>query len=267
MHNDGMSLKKRIIENEVTLGSWLQIGHSAVMESMASFPFDWLTVDLEHSDITIETFTEMVRSADIYGIDVFARVKENSSLDIRQVLDMGAKGVIVPLISSKEEAEKAVSSAKYAPDGTRGFAFCRANAYGRNFDDYVAEANKNTIVIVMIETKKAIENIEEILQVKGVDGVMIGPYDLSGSFGIPGETGSESMKQAMSKVVRACNKFNKIAGIHIVIPDKKVLTETIQKGYRFIALGMDNVFLSNSINSTLLIAEDIIKKYSLREKK
>lgn len=255
------SLRNRIRSGEITIGSWLQIGHPAVLEYMAEFGFEWLTVDLEHSDITIDVFTNMLRGLGSHSTKVFARVKMNSILDIRQVLDVGAHGVIVPLVNNAEEARRAVSAAKYAPEGERGYAFCRANKYGINFNDYARNANAETIVIIMIESKEAIANIDEILVVEGVDGVLIGPYDLSGSLGIPGQTQSPLVQEAMSSVIASCKKHKKAVGIHLVTPDEGSIQSTIRKGFSFIALGMDNVFLGQAIEANLKIAKKVIEGF------
>jgi 2-dehydro-3-deoxyglucarate aldolase len=255
------SLHHRIRSGEITLGSWLQIGHPAVLEYMAEFGFEWLTVDLEHSDITIEAFTNMLRGAGGRSTKVFARVKKNSPLDIRQVLDVGAHGVIVPLVNNAEEACKAVAAAKYAPEGERGYAFCRANKYGINFSDYSRNANEETVVIIMIESKEAVANIDEILLVEGVDGVLIGPYDLSGSLGIPGQTGSLLVQEAMDSVIASCRKNRKAAGIHLVTPDEGSIQAIISKGFSFIALGMDNVFLGQAIEASLGMAKKVIDDF------
>ncbi|MHC1692655.1 MAG: HpcH/HpaI aldolase/citrate lyase family protein [Sphaerochaetaceae bacterium] len=263
--NSNQSLKSRIDNGEMLIGSWLQIGHPAIMECMCAYPFDWLTVDLEHTDISMETFTQMLRGAARTGMDVLARVKENSLLDIRQVLDMGATGVIVPLVSSAEEAKRAVSAAKYAPKGERGFAFCRANEYGHRFDEYSRKANDETVVIVMIETKQGVENINEILSVDGVDGVLIGPYDMSGSFGVPGQTQSECVQQAMVAVVEACKRYGKVAGIHQVEPDEKQIKNVIDKGFGFIAIGMDTVFLGKAIEESLVAISCVLDSAGVRK--
>lgn len=253
-----MSLRKRLKSREILLGSWIQIGHPAVVEYMASLDFDWLTVDMEHSDITIERFTDMLRGADAKKRPVFARVKKNSPLDIRQVLDVGAAGVIVPLIHSVDDAQKAVAAAKYPPQGERGFAYCRANEYGIEFDRYAKSANDEVIVIIMIESKEAVDSIDSLLAVEGVDGVIIGPYDLSGSYGIPGETNAECIRAAMEKVVLACKRHGKAAGIHQVTPDKTQIENVITGGFSFIAIGMDNVFIGQAARSSIAVARKAI---------
>jgi 2-keto-3-deoxy-L-rhamnonate aldolase RhmA len=239
-------VKKALRDCQPTVGSWIQIGHPAVAEIMCNSGFDWIAVDMEHTDISLETMTNVFRG--MYGRNVmpFVRVRENDPLAIRQVLDAGAMGVIVPLVNNADEAKRAVAAAKYPPAGIRGFAFCRANEYGRNFSQYVKEANEQIAVVVMIESKEAVENIDEIIAVDGVDGVFVGPYDLSGSYGVPGDLGASFMQGAMNMITRSCKKHNKSFGIHLVNPDANNVKKTIESGGNFIALGMDTVFLEDN---------------------
>jgi 2-keto-3-deoxy-L-rhamnonate aldolase RhmA len=227
------------------------------MEYMSSYDFDWLTVDLEHTDITLEGFSNLLRSA--HGKNVFARVRENNTLAIRQVLDVGANGVIIPLVNNAEEAKKAVMAAKFPPMGIRGFAFFRANKYGLDFAEYAKNANERIVVIVMVETKEAIENIDEILNVEGSDGVLIGPYDLSGSYNIPGQTQSSVILHAMKRVVSACKAHGKVAGMHQVGLDAQQIKNVFADGFSFVAVGMDNVFLGKGLAETMDVLENIRK--------
>lgn len=245
------SLRKKLLKGEVCLGSWIQIGHPAVAEVLAGIGFDWVAADMEHTDIGIQEFTAVARGLYGRGAVPMARVRENDTLAIRQVLDAGAGGVIVPLVNSAAEAEKAVRAAKFPPRGIRGTAFFRANDYGRGFDDYMREANESIVVVVMIETKAAVDSIDEILATDGVDGVFIGPYDLSLSYGIPGKTGDPVMIDALRKVREACARAKKAAGLHLVKLDEKSIRKTVEDGFTFIALGMDNLFIENGAREAI----------------
>lgn len=246
-----MNIRKKIISGQLCIGSWVQTGDMAVSEIMANAGYDWIAMDCEHTDIDTKEFAGCVRAMNGYDCAPMARVKENSIMAIRSVLDAGAQGVIVPLINTKQQAEKAVSAAKYPPIGVRGFAYCRANKWGVEFDIYAKNANDEITVIVMIESKQAVENIEEILSVTGVDGVFIGPYDMSGSYGIAGQTEHDIVKQACKKVAMACKKSNKAAGQHIVNPTKENVKAAIDEGFTFIALGMDTVFIEKGAKQAI----------------
>lgn len=251
------SVRRALLNREITIGSWIQIGHAASPEILANVGYDWIGFDCEHSDIDIVVFSSLMRGAFGRGSAPFVRVKENDALNIRQALDMGACGVIVPLINNPEEAQQAVTAAKFPPLGNRGYGYCRANNYGKDFASYAATANDETCVIAMIESKEGIKNIEEILAVKGIDGVFVGPYDLSGSYGIPGQTDHHLILEARKMVLDACKKANKSAGLHIVkaIPDN--IAQVLEEGFTFIALGADIVFLRESAEKALDVARSV----------
>ncbi|MEI6753744.1 MAG: aldolase/citrate lyase family protein [Paludibacter sp.] len=221
--------------------------------------YDWIAADCEHTDIDVEGFTRIARGLYGRGPVPFVRVRENDTLAIRQVLDAGAQGIIVPLVESAEEAKHAVAAAKFPPLGIRGFSFCRGNNYGIDFDEYVTQANEDIAVVVMIESKKAIDNIDEILSVEGVDGVFIGPYDLSGSYGIPGKTNDILVQNGCTKVLEACRKANKSAGIHVVIPSSENINRALKEGFTFIALGADIVYLNQASRNALDIAKKLLE--------
>lgn len=232
------------------LGGWAQLGHPGVAEVFARAGYDWVCADLEHGDV--QSFADFARGAG--NTPVFARVRENATLEIRRALDCGADGVIVPLVSTREEAERAVAAAKYPPEGVRGFAFCRANNWGADFDAYAAAHNDSVCVVVMIETKRAVESIDAILSVPGVDGVLVGPYDLSGSLGVVGQTGHPLVREALQIVSAACARHDKGAGQHLVTPSAADVRAALSEGYTFLALGMDTVFLAEGASRCLAAA-------------
>jgi len=244
-------VREALLERRVTFGTWIQLGHPGIAEILADIGFEWIAADCEHTDISTEGFMSLARGMYGRGPLPLARVRENDTLAIRQILDAGAQGVIVPLVNTAEDAARAVYAAKYPPEGIRGFAFCRANNWGSDFNSYVQEANNNTAVVVMVESKEAVENIKSILAVEGVDGVFIGPYDLSGSFGVTGQTSHPVILDAMRKVAEACKVRRKSAGIHIVKPNKDNIRLAVEDGFTFIALGMDTVFLDEAARNIL----------------
>jgi len=245
------SVRDALRKREVTLGSWIQIGHPAVAEIMAQAGYDWIAADCEHTEIDVAGFAQLARAMASTGTSPLVRVRENDTLAIRQVLDLGAHGVIVPLVNTAEEARRAVAAAKYPPEGVRGFAFSRANAYGVDFDQCARTANDSISVVVMIESKEAVTNLEAILQVEGVDGVFVGPYDLSGSYGIPGQTSHKLVTDACHFIAEACERAGKSAGIHVVLPTPETVSEAIASGFTFIALGVDTVFLRQAAREAL----------------
>lgn len=253
-------VRKALRQRRVTLGTWLQIGHAASAEILAASGFDWIAADCEHTDISVRDVADMARAISGTRAVPLVRVSENRPLAIRKALDMGAMGVIVPLVNSAEEAELAVMAAKYPPRGVRGFSFSRMNRWGRDFDAYARAANDNVAVVAMIESREAAENIEAILAVDGVDGVFIGPYDMSGSFGMPGRTDSAPVQKACRDVVKACARAGKSAGMHVVLPTPSAIRAALAEGFTFLALGIDTVFLRASADAALEVARRAGKK-------
>jgi len=244
-------VKRTLEAGGTSFGAWMQFGHPGIAEVFATAGFPWVAMDCEHTDIGIAEFMACARGMHGRGSLPLARVRENDTLAIRQILDAGAGGVIVPLVQGPADAERAVAAAMYPPRGIRGSAFVRANDYGLRFDEYAAAANRDTLVIVMAESRAAVENIEETLAVDGVDGVFIGPYDLSASYGIPGQISHPAIRDARRRILEACGRTGKAAGIHLVRFDPADVAAAVRDGFRFVALGMDNIFLQQGARAAL----------------
>ena len=244
-------LRKALLERRVTLGGWAQIGHPAIAEVMASAGLDWFCVDLEHGAIGIESATNMFRALEGSDCVPVARLPENDPVWIRRLLDAGARGLIIPMVNTAEEASSAVSDAKYPPLGKRGFGYCRANTHGRDFEDYIAEANEEIPVVIQIEHIDAISNLDAIVSVEGVDGLFIGPYDLSGSMGLTGKLTHPDVQAVLRGFRDTCEKQSASAGIHVVEPNCSSIESAVSDGYTLIALGVDNVMLRTSMEQAI----------------
>jgi len=232
-------LKEKLRTGHLTLGSWITLGHPAIAEIMARAGFDWVVVDLEHSVIGIEMAGDLIRTIDLCGAAPLVRLTSNDPDQIKRVMDAGAQGVVVPMVNSPEEAVKAVAATRYAPGGNRGVGLGRAQGYGAGFAEYLAWQRETAVVIVQIEHKEAIERLDEILAVPGVDGLIIGPYDLSCSMGIPGEFGHQGFVAAMKRILEAGKRRGCAVGLHIVEPDLRALEGAVEEGYNFIAYSVD----------------------------
>jgi 2-dehydro-3-deoxyglucarate aldolase len=222
-----------------TIGSWITLAHPAIAEIMARAGFDWLTVDMEHSVLTIREAEELIRIIDLCGVTPLVRLSANDPVQIKRLMDAGAYGVIVPMINSAAEAKRAVAAVRYPPRGRRGVGLARAQGYGTSFDRYLNWVNKGPLVIVQVEHIEAVDNLEAILAVEGVDGFIVGPYDLSGSLGVPGEFDHPSMKKAMQRIEAVAKDSGKVPGIHVVEPKHDELNSRIKQGYRFVAYSLD----------------------------
>ena len=240
------------------IGSWITLNHPSIAEMMADAGFDWLCVDMEHSVIDYFEAQLLIATIQSKGIKAYVRVGENNSRIIKRVLDAGADGIIVPMVNSKEDAKKAINSVHYPPEGKRGVGLSRAQGYGFSFEKYVETLKQKIKVIAQIEHIDAINNLAEILMVEGIDGTIIGPYDLSGSMGIPGSFDNANLKQALKRYETISNKLNKPYGYHIVQPDYTQVIEKIDDGYSFIAFGVDILFLGTKCREQLNNLKDSI---------
>ena len=238
-------IRQMLTSMRPSIGSWIQLPNASVAEIMGNAGYDWIAIDAEHGTISIESFPHLFRAIELSGAVPLVRILEPSISRCREALDSGAGGVIMPMIESAKQLTELISNCRWPPAGVRGVGFCRANLYGKRFDDYSEEA-KSPLVVAMIETKKGIQNISEIASVEGLDAVLIGPYDLTASLGILGEFDSPLFEKAISTVKFECSKNSVACGVHIVSPSKKNLQKRIDEGYTFIAYGIDAVFLNDS---------------------
>ncbi|MDA2909538.1 aldolase/citrate lyase family protein [Nitrospiraceae bacterium AH_259_D15_M11_P09] len=236
-------LKRRLVEDRVIIGSWITLAHPSIAEIMARAGFDWLAVDLEHSVITIREAEELIRVIELCGVTPLVRLTSNNPDQIKRVMDSGAHGVIVPMVNTRQEAEQAVEAVKYPPAGKRGVGLARAQGYGARFDKYTAWVERESIVIVQIEHIKAVKNLDDILSAEGVDGFIVGPYDLSGSLGVPGQFEHPAMVEVLQEIQLVADRRKAVAGYHVVPPRPDLVIQKIQEGYRFIAYSLDMLFL------------------------
>lgn len=240
------TLRKRIKDGELTLGSWITIGHPNVAEILANAGFDWLVIDIEHNPIDISMVQTLITTIQSKGVAALVRVSKNEEVVIKHVLDAGADGIIVPMICSKEDAIQAVNYAKYPPIGKRGVGLARAQQYGTGFEAYKKWVAEDIVVIAQIEHIDGINNLEDIISVPGIDGTIIGPYDLSGSMGMPGEFEKPVVKEALKKYIDICKAHNFPMGFHVVNTDPAKTQEKIDEGYCFIAYGTDFLFMGDT---------------------
>lgn len=238
-------LKQKLLNNKLTIGSWISIAHPDVVEVMASAGFEWLVVDMEHTATDINTAKNLIATIKAKGMQPLVRVGANEELIIKRVLDSGAEGIIVPMIKNAKEAKRAVDFVKYPPYGKRGVGLYRAQNYGTSFPEYKYWNEKNSVVIPQIEHIEAVKNIDEILMTEGVDGIMVGPYDLSASMGYPGEYDRDDVKEALERVKEACFRLKKTLGFHVIKSDAESLREKIGEGYTFLAFSIDFFFLGD----------------------
>lgn len=234
-----MTLKRRLGSGKAAIGSWITLAHPSVAEILARAGFSWIGIDLEHSVITIREAEELIRVVELCGAAPLVRLTSNDANQIKRVMDAGAHGIIVPMVNTRQEAERAVAAVRYPPAGRRGVALARAQGYGAGFDAYRKWLDRGAVVIAMIEHIDGVRNASEILSVDGIDGYFMGPYDLSASLGIPGKTQDPRVQDAMKRVKAAARRAGKPGGLHVVEPEPAALKRRLREGYTFIAYSLD----------------------------
>lgn len=240
------TVKNKLVNGDFVLGSWINTVSPIVAEVMAGAGFDFLTVDAEHSPVTIKDVYEISRAIAYanQNCDFLVRLPDTDYMSIKRFMDAGAHGVIAPLVNTKCAAQEVVDAVKYPPKGRRGVGFAPANDYGRNLADHLEAEYKNSPVIIQIEHVDAVANLDEILSVEHIDGVMVGPYDLSASMGVAGEFGHPDVVDAIKFIHSKCLEKNIASGIHVIQPEEDEAVMRIADGYKFIAYSLDITMLS-----------------------
>ena len=240
-----IKIREKLQNNQVSIGTWQQIPHASISEILGQSGYDWIAVDMEHGSISVNQLPNLFRAIELGGTLPLARIAESKTKDCKQALDAGAGGIIAPMIESAKQLIMIRNACRWPPTGTRGVGFSRANLFGKNFNKYKDEA-QSPLLIAQIEHINAVKSLEEILQVDGLDAIIVGPYDLSASIGITGEFDSQEFNDVMDNIMNQCKKYNVPCGDHVVQPNHVLLEKRIKQGYRFIAFGTDGVFLLNS---------------------
>jgi len=242
-------LKHKLAAGKVCLGATLTMNSPVVAEILSHIGLDWLWFETEHSSLDDDIVLGMLQAANGADISTVIRVPWNDKTMIKRALDLGPDGIILPLVNTREEAEYAVRAMKYPPMGERGAGLGRAQCYGMHMGEYLQTANDEVTTILMIEHIKAVENIEAIIAVKGVDSVMVGALDLSGSMGMLGQTADPKVEGAVQKVLAACKKAGMPCGIITVSPD--ATNERIAQGFTNLIIGIDVLFLHGAATQAL----------------
>ena len=244
-------LKEKLKNNELSLGTWLQTNSPDNAEILSNLDFDWICVDLEHGSIDICSLPNIFRAIENGGCSPLVRLPLNDEVWIHRSLDAGARGLIIPMIKTPQDVKDVIKKSNYPNIGERGFGFSRANKYGSSFYESISTVNDDIVIIIQIEHIKAIDNIDQILEIDRIDATLIGPYDLSGSMNIVGDFDNLLFKKKLDYYL-SVSKKNKIpAGIHLVKPTKKNIYNSIKNGYKLIALGTDAVFLEKKAKEIL----------------
>ena len=238
-------VKRKLKNGQKTMGGFLQIISPVSAEIMSQCGFDWLIVDLEHAPGDFANLQAQLQAMNGSGVVPFARAPWNDMVAIKRTLDTGVMGVLIPYVNTREEAKAAVAACKYPPEGVRGVAGSpRAAGYTRNMMPYLTSANDEVVVMIAVETMEAVENLDEILSVEGLDGIFIGPVDLASSMGYLGDPTQPEVQQAIALIESKVLPSDKFLGTLAGNWDKAM--KCFDKGYQWMVLMQDGVAIRNA---------------------
>ena len=233
-------VRAKLKRGEPSVGTWLTLPDPVAARLMTRVGFDWLTVELEHTPTSLETTAHCLAIISASGPAPLVRIPFNTIENIKRVLDIGAWGIVVPMVNTRAEAEAAVSAARYAPLGTRSIG---GQLHAANFETdpatYYAKANDEILIVLMAEHVQAIENADKIFSVPGIDAVFIGPNDLHNSMGKPPcfESDDKQFVEAVDHVLKTARKYGVAPGIHVV--DADAAQRRIAQGFQFVAVASE----------------------------
>jgi 4-hydroxy-2-oxoheptanedioate aldolase len=244
--------KRALREGRTQIGLWSSLSSHYTVEVIAGAGYDWILLDLEHSPNDLESLLAQLQAAAAYPTHPIVRVPWNDMVTVKRVLDVGAQSLLVPYVQNAEEARAAVANTRYPPAGVRGVAgTTRATRFGR-IKDYAKRAHEEICVLVQVETKSALDQLEAICAVEGVDGVFIGPADLHASMGYPGETANPAVLPLIEEAMRRIRKAGKAAGY--LSPVEADAKRMLGAGAQFVAVGADVGLLARG-------AENLLSKF------
>lgn len=240
-------LKAKMAGGGKALGTFFELGGMSVMECLGRTGLDFVIIDNEHGPFETESTADYIRAAELGGITPLARVREISRPAVLKLLDVGAKGLIVPCVETVEQVKKLVEYAKYAPVGKRGFSPSRKDAWGFDYPateeikENMRICNEQTLLLPQCETVGCLEHIEEITEIEGVDGIFVGPFDLSISMGIPGEFQNPRFLEAVARILNACRNHHKYSVIFT--GNLEAVNSYYEQGFDAVAYSMDAAVL------------------------
>lgn len=255
--NNGKRCKETLRAGKALIGTWVTLADPASAEIMAEAGLDFIILDTEHAPYSPPLAQNMLMGLRGSQCAAIVRVPWNEPWMVKQVLDIGADGIMFPMIMNTEEARKAVASTRYPPQGIRGFAPRRVAGYGFRFDEYVAEANESIVVLAQIEHIQAVDRVEEIAAVEGVDALYVGPADLTASLGRLPEFGHAEVKAAIDRVAEVCLRLKKPFGVYTGSPADAI--GWVKRGGQVQTIGEDFMYLVEQTTAGLAAVRSALK--------
>lgn len=244
-----MAVQDAFTSREAQVGFWIAIGHPTSAEIISQLPFDFVVIDGEHTDSSYETIASQVRAVEAATRDIppLVRVSWNDPAEIKRVLDLGARGILVPMVESADVARQVVDAARFPPEGHRGVAGSRAAGWGSDLDTYLTTANEEIAVIAQIESEAGVENADAIAAVDGIHGMFIGPVDLSASLGVYGQWTSDRFTTAIEDIISAGHSEGISVGTLVGSPDQ--IPDRLEWGVDFMVAGSDKATLRSGVQT------------------
>lgn len=233
------ALKAKLRNRERLFAGWISYAHPSIAETFACAGFDFIAIDMEHSTISLEQGQRIIAATQSRDVPCLPRPVSHSNDWIKPLLESGADGLIIQMVNTPDELAQLCGHIKYPPEGNRSFGVNRAQNYGFTFDNYVREWNDSSVFIIQVESRQAVENIDALLENPNVDGVMIGPYDISGSYGVPGQVDHPKVVEASRKVIAACEKASISCGTQLADVSEAGVNRLFDLGYTYAILGSD----------------------------
>ena len=245
------NFKEALANGQTLFGCWLSLGECSTAEIMGRTGFDWLLIDGEHAPNDIRSIRDQLVALENSESQAVVRVPIGDTWIIKQVLDLGAQTILVPIVETAEQARDLVNACRYPPNGIRGVGYgaSRAGGFGQ-YENYGPTADDQICLLIQVETKLGLENLDEILDVDGVDGVFVGPADLSASFGYLGQSSHTEMTKTILDTLKRISESGKAAGI--LTTEDKMTQASLEAGARFVAVGSDVSFLINNAKATAI---------------
>ena len=234
-----IDLKKAFRLRKKIFGAWVSYSEPSIAETFAKAGFDFLAIDMEHSTITLPQAQRIISACQSYGVSCLPRPVSHSNDYFKPLMESGSDGLLVQMVNNYSELKKIIDYVKYPPIGNRSYGINRAQEYGFQFEKYVSSWNDESSLIIQVESIDGVNNIESLLENDQVDGVMIGPYDISGSLGVPGQVNHSKVIAASKKVILACEKYGKSCGTQVADPDQENINSLFDMGYTYAILGSD----------------------------
>lgn len=237
------ALSAKFRARERLFGCWVSFAHPSIAETFARAGFDFTVVDMEHSTISVEQAQRIIAACQSEGVPCLPRPVSHSNDFIKPLLDAGADGLLIQMVNTTADVETLIQLVKYPPLGNRSYGVSRAHGYGWDVDEYIHSWNRHSSFLIQVESVLAVENIDALLQFDEVDGVMLGPYDLSASFGVPGQPGHPKVAEASRRVIEACARHGKSCGAQVSESSEAGVQSFWDLGYTFAILGSDSSVL------------------------